>query len=279
MKKIHKQLLVLFILILGTIFNTPAQSCLKWITDAGGNNDDGESEGKVIAVSNGYIICGKTNANYPAFGVPAGRGNDAYLAKYDVDGNIVWRHIYGGSGEDFFNTIAQTDDGGFLAVGHTSSNDGDVSGNHGGDEDAWVVKISGNGILQWQKCYGGSGNDAFLSITAEATGCIIAGTTNSRDGDITSWFGNYDVWIVKLSSTGTIAWQSNYGGSKFEESRGIVKNTDGTYTFAGTTLSSNQQVGSHAGGSYDTWVVKISNIGSIIWKKFMAVKTLIIVML
>ena len=47
----------------------------------------------------------------------------------------------------------------------------------------------------------------------------------------------------------------------------IIRNTDGTYTFAGATLSSNQQVGSHAGGSYDTWVVKISSTGSIIWKK------------
>ena len=267
MKKILKQLLLLFILIPGTIFTSQAQSCLKWITDAGGNNDDGESEGKVIAVLNGYIVCGKTNSNYPAFAVPAGHGNDAYVAKYDVDGNIVWRHIYGGSGEDFFNTVIQTADGGFIAAGHTSSNDGDVSGNHGGDEDAWVVKISADGTLQWQKCYGGSSNDVFLSITAEATGYIITGTTNSRDGDITSWFGNYDVWIVKLSLTGTIAWQSNYGGSKFEESRGIVRNTDGTYTFAGTTLSSNQQVGSHAGGSYDTWVVKISSTGNIIWKK------------
>src|SRR5258706_8729498 len=267
MKKISKQLLVLFILILGTIFTSKAQSCLKWITDAGGNNDDGESEGKVIAVSNGYIVCGKTNSNYLAFAVPAGHGNDAYVAKYDVNGNIVWRHIYGGTKEDFFNTVIQTADGGFIAAGHTSSNDGDVSGNHGGNGDAWVVKISADGTLQWQKCYGGSGNDIFFSITAEATGYIITGTTNSRDGDITSWFGDYDVWIVKLSLTGTIAWQSNYGGSKFEESRGIIRNTDGTYTFAGATLSSNQQVGSHAGGSYDTWGVKISIPRSIIWKK------------
>ena len=267
MKKILKQLLLLFILILGTIFTSQAQTCLKWITDAGGNNDDGESEGKVIAVSNGYIICGKTNSNYPAFAVPAGHGNDAYVVNYDVNGNIVWQHTYGGSGEDFFNTVIQTADGGFIAAGHTSSNDGDVSGNHGGNGDAWVVKISADGILQWQKCYGGSGNDIFLSITAEDTGYIITGTTDSRDGNITSWFGNYDVWIVKLSLAGAIAWQSNYGGSKFEESRGIVRNTDGTYTFAGTTLSSNQQVGSHAGGSYDTWVVKISSTGNIIWKK------------
>ena len=267
MKKKIKQSVALFIFLLLITSFSQAQPCMKWVTDIGGNNDDGESEGNVIVVSNGYIVCGKTNSNNPSFGVPAGNGNDAYVAKYDVNGNIVWRHIYGGSREDLFRTITQTSDGGFIAAGHTSSNDGDVSGNHGGDGDAWVAKISSTGILQWQKCYGGSGDDIFLSITAEATGYIITGTTNSRDGDITSWFGDYDVWIVKLSLTGTIASQSNYGGSRFEESRGIIRNTDGTYTFAGATLSSNQQVGSHAGGSYDTWVVKISSTGSIIWKK------------
>jgi hypothetical protein len=267
MKKTIRRSVALFTSLLLITSFSQAQSCLKWITDIGGNNDDGESEGKVIAVSNGFIVCGKTNSNNPLFGVPPGHGNDAYVAKYDVNGNIAWRHIYGGSGEDFFNSVIQTADGGFIAAGHTSSNDGDVSGNHGGNGDAWVVKISADGTLQWQKCYGGSGDDIFFSISAEATGYILTGTTNSHNGDITSWFGDYDVWIVKLSLTGTIAWQSNYGGSNFEESRSIVRNTDGTYIFAGTTKSSNQQVGSHPGGSYDTWVVKISNIGNIIWKK------------
>jgi hypothetical protein len=162
MKKTIRRSVALFTSLLLITSFSQAQSCLKWITDIGGNNDDGESEGKVIAVSNGFIVCGKTNSNNPLFGVPPGHGNDAYVAKYDVNGNIAWRHIYGGSGEDFFNSVIQTADGGFIAAGHTSSNDGDVSGNHGGNGDAWVVKISADGTLQWQKCYGGSGDDIFF---------------------------------------------------------------------------------------------------------------------
>ena len=64
-----------------------------------------------------------------------------------------------------------------------------------------------------------------------------------------------------------MVWQSTYGGSKFDEAGGLTRNDDGTYIFAGATTSNNKQVGKTHGGSYDTWVVKLTGSGSIIWKK------------
>ena len=60
-------------------------------------------------------------------------------------------------------SILQTPDDGYLFVGYTSSNDSDVSGNHGGDFDGWVVKLSSSGAIQWQKALGGSGRDEIWS--------------------------------------------------------------------------------------------------------------------
>ena len=76
----------------------------------------------------------------------------------------IWQKCYGGSNDDFFNTLAiSTSDGGILLGLVTLSNDGDVSGNHG-DEDISLMKINATGIVQWQKCYGGSGNESDLNL-------------------------------------------------------------------------------------------------------------------
>jgi hypothetical protein len=162
--------------------------------------------------------------------------------------------------------IISAPDCGFICIGHTSSNDGDVSGNHGAG-DAWIVKTDAAGNLQWQKCYGGSKDDYALVIINDPSGYTFSGAESSRDGDFANNFGDYDAWVVKISFTGTVLWQSTYGGSKFDAAVGLTRNDDGTYIFAGPTTSNNQQVGNTHGGSYDTWVVKITISGSIIWKK------------
>jgi hypothetical protein len=266
MKKVLKQLLVLFFPVLGTIFSSQAQPCLKWNHDIGGNNDGGESFGNVISVADGFLACGTANSNDPKFNVPTGHGNDAFIAKYNSSGNLVWKHSYGGSGEDGFKMIISAPDGGFICIGHTSSNDGDVSGNHGAG-DAWIVKTDAAGNLQWQKCYGGSKDDYALVIINDPSGYTFSGAESSRDGNFANNFGDYDAWVVKISFTGTVLWQSTYGGSKFDAAVGLTRNDDGTYIFASPTTSNNQEVGNTHGGSYDTWVVKITGSGSIIWKK------------
>src|ERR1700759_3168131 len=72
---------------------------------------------------------------------------------------------YGGSLTDNAFSIHQTKDGGFIAAGHTKSNNGQVHGNHGGGEfDFWVIKLNRNGTLKWQKCLGGELDETAFSI-------------------------------------------------------------------------------------------------------------------
>ena len=92
-------------------------------------------------------------------------------------------------------------------AGETESDDGDVIGNHGG-EDMWIVKLNSTGEIDWQKCLGGSYYDYANSIKQTTDGgYIVAGKTVSDDGDIIDNHGYGDMWIVKLSSTGEINWQ------------------------------------------------------------------------
>ena len=86
--------------------------------------------------------------------------------------NISWQKCLGGSDNEIGQSVIITSDGDFVTCGWTYSNDGDVSGNHG-SQDVWISKISSTGILQWQKCFGGTGNEAGLSIQQTTDGGFI----------------------------------------------------------------------------------------------------------
>jgi len=169
---------------------------------------------------------------------------------------IEWQRALGGSNLDTTYSIQQTSDGGYIVAGYTESNDGDVSGNHG-YYDFWVVKLDGNGNIQWQKCLGGSTHDAPFSIQQTSDGgYIVAGCTYSNDGDVSGNHGKDDFWVVKLDSDGNIQWQKALGGSSNDWAHSVQQTSDGGYIVAGDTYSNDGDVsGYHRDG--DFWVVKL----------------------
>ena len=179
---------------------------------------------------------------------------------------IEWQKSIGGSTVEEAKSIEQTTDGGYIVAGYTTSNNGDVTGNHG-NSDYWVVKLSATGTIQWQKTLGGTADDYAQSIQqATDGGYIIAGYTNSNNGNVTGNHGNYDYWVVKLSAVGTIEWQKTLGGTQNEYAYSIQQTRDGGYIVAGNTNSNNGDVTGNHGG-IDYWVVKLSSTGAIQWQK------------
>ena len=168
-----------------------------------------------------------------------------------------WSRV-GGSERDEGQDIQQTMDGGFIAVGTTSSNDMDVSGNHGGDGDVWVVKLSADGQLQWQKCLGGPSTDEGYAIhQASDGGYLVAGMAGSDGGDISGFHGYSDFWLLKLDTLGNVEWQKCLGGSYEEVAYAFMVTADGGIILTGITGSTNGDVtGFH--GSRDGWVVKLA---------------------
>ena len=115
---------------------------------------------------------------------------------------IQWEHCFGGYYEDGAFCIQQTTDGGFIVAGASRSSDGDVTGHHKGIEinlgwdstsDYWIVKLDAKGAMQWEKSLGGSGEDEAYSIQqTKEGGYIVAGYSNSKDGDVTGIHKGYD---------------------------------------------------------------------------------------
>ncbi len=219
----------------------------------------------------GFIVAGFTYSNDGD--VLGFHGyNDAWIVKLNSSGDIEWQKCLGGTDHDFAYSIQQTSDGGFIVAGLTGSNDGDVSGNHGG-RDAWVVKLNSSGEIEWQKCLGGTNYDFAYSIQQTSDGgFIVASITGSNDGDVSGNHGGSDYWVVKLNSSGGIEWQKCLGGTNSDGGifndyiYSIQQTSDGGFIMACETMSNDGDVsGNH--GSYDAWVVKLNSLGDIEWQK------------
>ena len=213
----------------------------------------------------GYIFVGHTDSHDGDVTFNTDE-RDVWIVKLTSSGAIQWQKTLGGADNDYAFSLQSTPDGGYIAAGYTFSNNGDVSGNHG-DADAWIVKLSSSGAIQWQKAMGGSNEEVARSIQPTPDGgYIVAASSKSNNGDVSGNHGDADAWVVKLSSSGVLQWQKSLGGSKEEIARSIQPTTDGGYIVAGSAKSDNGDVIGNRGGQ-DTWIVKLSNNGTLQWQR------------
>jgi hypothetical protein len=227
--------------------------------------------------------------------------SDVWLVELNTSGEILWQRCYGGSSaeesnseDDFGSSIHETFDGGFLFTSTTRSNDGDVLGLHDAyppikgtnnelvyASDIWVVKIDSLGEIVWQKCLGSNVGDLSYEIIETADGgSLVSGRTFSmeldgiqygNDGDVSGAHGLSDHWMVKLNPIGEISWQRCLGGSDdeiviFAAQHSTIQSADGGYISGLMTKSYDGDVqGYH--GQRDIWVVKLDNLGNLVWQK------------
>ena len=238
----------------------------QWMRTYGGKTDDNAKSIQQTS-DGGFIVAGWGGANGNNIKGNLG-GNDFWIVKLNKQGSIIWQNSLGGSGIDNASGAVETADGGYIAVGYSNSNNLNVTGNHGAT-DCWLLKLDSTGVIEWQKSIGGKGLDYGYSIHLTADkGFIIAGATESNDGDVKGNHGQSDAWVIKTDSMGKIQWQKCYGGTKNEVAYAIQQTNDGGYVFAGSTNSNDGDVkGNH--GATDVWVVKLDKDGNIKWQKCM----------
>ncbi|MGD2245199.1 MAG: hypothetical protein PVI11_01500 [Candidatus Aminicenantes bacterium] len=185
----------------------------------------------------GYIIAGHISPSL-------NNSFDLLIFKLDSMGLIEWQRYFGGSQNDWANGIQETDDGGFFVAGYTESFGA-------GNLDFWVLKLTSIGRIDWEKAYGGSGDDWANSAQQTSDGgFIVAGASDSFGA------GFSDFWLLKLSSSGNIEWQKPYGDTGDEAAFSIAQTDDGGYVVAGNTDST-------SAGDLDIMVLKIYSGGAI----------------
>ncbi len=183
--------------------------------------------------------------------------------------DIIWQNSYGGTQLDRASSVCLTSDNGYVIGGGTLSNDGDVSGNHGGS-DFWVIKLDALGVLQWQRCLGGSKDDKLECINSTSDGGFITcGYAISINGNVSGHHNSgweLDGWVVKLNSLGNIQWQKCLGGEDTDAMFYTEETFDGGYITGGITYSDDGDVTLNK-GIRDCWVVKLDSLGNIQWQK------------
>lgn len=235
----------------GTTSSLGVQGSDAWVykIDPSGNVAWNETFGGVIdeyanalqqTSDGGLVIVGTCGS----FGVGI---HDYWVIRMDAAGNVLWQQNYGGMHHNHAFAIQETSDNGFIIVGETTSFGA-------GNRDAWVVRLDSGGNVLWETVIGQTGWDIARGVVETGSGdFVFVGYTSSFGA------GNWDVWAVKLNSSGAILWQKTYGGSGDDLGWAVKATDDGGVIAAGEAASFS--------GNADFWILKLAPDGSINWQK------------
>ena len=196
---------------------------------------------------------------------------DYWVLKLDGSGNILWQNTIGGSQLDMLTDIKRTSDGGYFIAGYSNSSvSGDKTENSPGNFDFWIVKLDGNGNIQWQNTIGGTGGDWPFSLDECVDGSfIIGGNSYSPVGFDKSEppRGGIDYWVVKIDVNGNKLWDRTFGGVFAEQLLSTRQTSDGGFIVAGSSYSgiSFDKTVPNSGGQ-DLWLVKLDPNGNPLWQ-------------
>ncbi len=223
-------------------------------------------------------------------------GEDIYVVKTDLEGNLIWERTYGGNGDDNAWSIKRTTDNNYVIAGFSNSFSD-------GDWDIYLIKIDDDGNQIWDKNIPAPKDQFAWSILADASGeyVIVGQTNNTIDEKETSYclklnehgetvwsyqpdrqevsraFGvlavgnsyfisgmvdtdttNLDGFITRLTQTGDEMWTKTYGGQQDDIGHAINETPDGNIIISGYSKS-------YGTGNSSPWILKVDLNGDQIW--------------
>jgi len=225
-----------------------------------------------------------TNGTYQT---SCGGGQDAFIAKFDNSGSLLWATYFGGSGDEYGAAISIDPTGNIFITGNTTSSNGiatsgSFQSTFGGNYDAFVAKFNSSGNLTFATYFGGSDVDQGSSISTDQSGNVyIAGITSSKTGISTSGAyqtsfggGTLDGFLAKFNNSGSMGWATYFGGSGDDDGYAVVSDANGNSYLVGNTSSSSGIATSGAyqtsfgGGGGDAFIAKFNTLGTITWATY-----------
>ena len=261
---------------------------LLFSTFLGGSGSDFGSAIVVDSQGNSYITGNTGSSNFPtknAFNATYGGGNDAFVAKFNATGNLVFSTFLGGSGSDFGSAIAVDGQGDSYITGTTLSSNfptkNAFNATYGGLNSAFVAKFDSTGNLVFSTFLGGSGSDVSTDIAVDGQGnSYITGSTQSSNFITKNAFqpvfgGGTDVFVAKFNATGNLVFSTFLGSTDDDWGTGIAIDSQGDSYITGWTgpnsnfPTKNVFNASYGGGLINVFVAKFNSTGNLLFSTFL----------
>ena len=234
----------------------------------------------VITDANGNIfIYGyfQENATFGTTTLTSAGATDLFISKLDPAGNVLWAKKFGNSGYDLgYNGALGIDNNGNVILGvrfQVSITVGTTNYSSAGAEDIVIIKFDTDGNILWSNKFGGGGKDENQGVTVDALGNSyftgnFAGTVTFGSTTLTAT-GTSDIYILKLSPSGTVLWAKKMNGSGADFGAGIEITDDGalyvTGSFMGTLTFGGFSVTSVTPSNVGVVLSKLDSNGNVLW--------------
>ncbi|NVM54151.1 MAG: hypothetical protein HWN66_10660 [Candidatus Helarchaeota archaeon] len=175
--------------------------------------------------------------------------NDAFIVKFDANGNEIWNRTWGGAEDDeAYGLVIDSNTNSCYLIGATESFGVSLV-------DGFIVKYDLNGTQLWNLTWGGPNTDAGVDVTVDSFGNCYAGGLINKSGDLTG-----DAILLKYDSDGNQLWNRTYGGAELDDTGGIDLDSGNNCYIAGTTSSFGTD-------HYDLFIVKYNQTGTQLWNR------------
>ena len=215
-------------------------------------------------VSDGYVIAGQLEmVTRTGVSIPTTNKNMGII-KTGWDGNEIWKVSAGGKFDDMGSKIYQLDDGSLICVGTLT----DTTTTTAVQTDVFAVKVSATGSIEWQKAYGGAGNQTGIDVVKTSDGFAILGSTDagsSTSSDSTGNIsGNTNILLLKIKENGDTIGKFSYGYAGNDIGKVIKVDRDGNFVIFGTTDKSDPGQDNN-----NLLIIRVNSLGYVLGQKIL----------
>jgi hypothetical protein len=241
-----------------------------WQKTIGGSSDE-EARAVIQTTDFGFFVAGNVTLREPQ-GSKGYGSKDVLVVRLDKNGKELSQLVLGGKGLDEVEKMIPTKDGGALLGVYSRSNAGGSKKTENfGEGDYWIIKLNKDGKVEWEKNFGGKGDDHLRTLALTSTGFLIGGESRSeRSGNKSVGIEEgTDLWMISLDERGEEIWQKSYNfknrdvlmgmsvlhASDAQSSKGILL---GGYTQAEGRIENNDET---------FWMLYLDQNGNEQWRK------------
>ena len=242
----------------------------KWTRQFGSDATD-EAYGILTDNSGNFYLSGTTTGNL--FTEPQSEGGDAWVAKFNSNGDRVWAQQFGTSLSDGFTTDSYDVDvdaeNNVYISGLVVKENNNPDFNFTVEDDSFVIKYDSDGNQQWFTLIDNPFFAESYGVDVAPDGTVYAtGWTQDlvRESDpIRPNVLKYDYWLAQLNNDGQIQniQQFNSSDQGLDFAWDVQTDSEGSAYVTGWTTGNLED----SSGSYDPWLAKYNPDGSQAWRR------------